>query len=83
MQFLENCPFCGERPTVHRISGDERDGYADKVVIKCESCGCSQFTSGDTSKGGYADNSKVEAKAAAKWNRRVLHSVKLTDPSGE
>lgn len=68
---LKPCPFCGGTPVKRRSSGDERDGYADRVSYACPSCGCSQGAIGDTSKGGYADNSKVEEAALAKWNTRT------------
>ncbi len=68
---LKPCPFCGGTPVKRRSSGDERDGYADRVSYACPSCGCSQGAIGDTSKGGYADNSKVESQALARWNTRA------------
>lgn len=68
---LKPCPFCGRTPVKRHSSGDERDGYADRVTYSCSSCGCSQGAIGDTSKGGYADNSKVDSHALARWNTRA------------
>jgi len=65
------CPFCGGKPNKQRASGDERDGYADRVAYVCSGCGCAKGAKGDTSKGGYADNSKIEAQAVAAWNSRI------------
>lgn len=64
------CPFCGGSPIVKRSSGDERDGYADHVSYKCNSCGCERGARGNSGSGGYADNSKVEVNALAAWNTR-------------
>jgi phage/plasmid primase-like uncharacterized protein len=71
MHSVKPCPFCGKPGVKHRRSGDERDGYADKVTYQCSGCGCGLSAEGDKSKGGYADNSKVDEKALALWNTRV------------
>ena len=65
------CPFCGGAPTKRSSSGDERDGYADRVSYVCSGCGCAKGACGDSAKGGYADNSKVEESALAAWNTRI------------
>lgn len=64
------CPFCGKQPKRFEYSGDERDSYADRVVYEC-ACGCKKGAIGNTSKPGYADNSKVEQQAIAAWNTRA------------
>lgn len=66
------CPFCGGKPVKKTSSGDERDGYAEHVSYQCSTCGCTRGACGDSSKGGYADNSKVEATALEAWNTRAL-----------
>ena len=71
MSELKPCPFCGGNAKKLRTSGDERDGYADRVHYVCTVCACSRGAVGDSSKGGYADNSKVEELALAAWNTRV------------
>lgn len=68
---LKPCPFCGGMPTCRKVRLDERFAYAERVTYSCEPCGLSLGATGDTSKGGYADNSKVEAMALAAWNRRA------------
>lgn len=65
------CPFCGSSPRKCNEWGDERNGYADTVVYQCTGCGVQIGATGDTSKPGYADNSKIEEQALAKWNRRI------------
>ena len=65
------CPFCGGKPSVRRASGDERDGYAAHVSYVCSGCGCAKGACGDSGKGGYADNSTVEARAVESWNTRA------------
>jgi|ERR1700712_5315183 len=65
------CPFCGGAAQKIRSSGDERDGYADHVSSICSGCGCRRGAVGDSRKGGYADNSQVEALALAAWNTRA------------
>lgn len=71
MADLKPCPFCGGDAGCNRRSGDERDGYADLVTIFCTGCGVRVAASGDTSKGGYADNSTVYERAIGAWNRRA------------
>lgn len=65
------CPFCGSQPRKQRAGLSEVYAYADKVVYTCPKCGCSRGAVGDTSKGGYADNSKVDEQAKQAWNNRV------------
>lgn len=65
------CPFCGCSAKYSYEHGDERDGYTNRAIYTCNGCGVSVSASGDTSKGGYADNTKIEAQALAKWNRRT------------
>lgn len=65
------CPFCGDMPVKLKSYGDERDGYADCVSYVCKTCGCARGARGDSSKGGYADNSGVEQKALDAWNTRA------------
>lgn len=65
------CPFCGGAPLKGRRGLDERLAYADEVKISCNRCGVSITAIGDTSKPGYADNSTVEERAIAAWNRRA------------
>lgn len=69
MQF-PNCPLCDRMVTISKRSGDERDGYQDTLTVSCTSCGCNASVSGDTSKGGYADNSNLREKLYAKWSKR-------------
>lgn len=71
MSELLDCPFCGHKPVKQIRAGDERDAYALTVSYVCTGCGCSQRATGDTSKPGYADNSKVEVQALVAWNTRV------------
>lgn len=68
---IKPCPFCGGRAKMHRMYGDERNGYAATVFYRCESCFVQRGATGDTSKPGYADNSKIEEKALAAWNQRT------------
>ena len=65
------CPFCGGKPVTYTESGDERNAYADRRVYMCSGCGVSVYVNGDTSKPGYANNSKIGAQALAKWNTRT------------
>ena len=71
MNEFKPCPFCGGKPRREMHSGNERNAYADCVSYVCTGCGCRQSAMGDTSKPGYADNTKIEAQALEKWNRRV------------
>ena len=70
-QTLLSCPFCGAHPTKTKESLDERYAYADVVIYECPQCACRRSAVGDTSKPGYADNSTVEMRALAAWNRRA------------
>ena len=65
------CPFCGGE--VHKTSKslDERFGYALEVSYECPVCWCRLTARGDSSNGGYADNSGVEEAALRKWNTRA------------
>lgn len=72
---LKECPFCGGIPKMIKASGDERDGYADRISFVCQSCGCSRGACGDTSKAGYADNSTVERRALSAWNTRAASGI--------
>jgi hypothetical protein len=71
MTIPQRCPFCGNG--AHKVSKslDERFGYALEVSYGCPVCGFRLAARGDSSKGGYADNSGVEEKALRKWNTRV------------
>lgn len=69
--IIKPCPFCGAQPLKQRTGLSEVHAYADKVVYTCPKCGCSRGAIGDTSKGGYADNSTVEARALEQWNMRA------------
>jgi len=71
MAELKPCPFCGTLPEKKRTGLDERFAYADVVTYECPECGCSRSARGDTSKGGYADNSTVEKRAIERWNQRA------------
>lgn len=73
---IKPCPFCGTQPIKTRTGLSEVYAYADKVVYNCPGCGCSRGAVGDTSKGGYADNSKVEALALDHWNMRYEPDAK-------
>lgn len=73
------CPFCGGKARMHKLSGDERNGYADTAFYRCEACYVQRGASGKVGKSGYADNSKIEEEALVAWNQRVL----LTDQPGE
>jgi Lar family restriction alleviation protein len=75
------CPFCGGRSLREKTTLDERFGYADKVTYRCAGCGVSVSAAGDTSKGGYADNSAVEERALTAWNRRTLSQSEA--PAGQ
>jgi Lar family restriction alleviation protein len=68
---LKPCPFCGGPAATRTELLDERYSYAERVFCGCPACGVSFKAVGDTSKGGYADNSKVHAQAVAGWNRRA------------
>lgn len=70
MQF-PNCPLCGTVTRMSRRFGDERNGYADTVTVQCVGCGCNVSVTGDTSKGGYANNENLETKLHAKWGKRT------------
>lgn len=69
-ELVRRCPFCGGLAKRHYEYGDERTGYADRVFYRCEDCSVQRGARGDTSKGGYADNSTVEERALAAWNQR-------------
>ena len=69
------CPFCGGKAQQIKKRLDERFAYAEEVSCGCVACGYSLSAVGDTSKPGYADNSTVEARAVAKWNRRAAASI--------
>jgi Lar family restriction alleviation protein len=71
MSELKPCPFCGAQPVVRTENLDERFGYANEVKIQCPSCGAAKSAMGDSSKGGYADNSTTEQRAIEAWNRRA------------
>lgn len=64
------CPFCGGKPERVAKRLDERFAYAIEVAYVCR-CGCRRVALGDSSKGGYADNSKVEDLALSAWNTRA------------
>lgn len=68
---IEPCPMCGGEPNRFDESLDERYGYALRIHLSCKSCGLKLIRTGDASKGGYADNSKVESNVIAAWNRRA------------
>ena len=68
------CPFCGGAPVRDRRGLSEVYAYADQVTYKCSGCGVERSAIGDTSKRGYADNSTVEQRAIAAWNRRTPSS---------
>ncbi len=68
---LDPCPFCRGAAGMETQNGDERESYADTVTCYCTSCGASIKRRGDSSKRGYADNSRVHAETAAAWNRRA------------
>lgn len=69
-QELKLCPFCGIAPLKKSETLDERYAYARLVKYECPKCNCSQRAMGDTSKGGYADNSTVDERALAAWQQR-------------
>jgi len=64
------CPLDNGRAVLSVRADDERNAYCEHATVACTTCGCSVTRSGDTSKGGYADNSRVKADAIAAWNRR-------------
>lgn len=68
---IKNCPFCGGEAKRFKEYGDERNGYADFVGYRCVGCYVSKGARGDTSKPGYADNSKIEKRAIENWNHRA------------
>lgn len=68
---LLRCPFCGGEAKSFDFTGDERDGYRKVVTIVCIPCGASVSAAGDTSRGGYANNSNVKQQAVVKWNTRA------------
>lgn len=74
---LKPCPFCGKQPKRVKSSGDERNGYADRVEYVCE-CGCRKGAIGRIDKPGYADNSKVEQEALEAWNTRTQPAAPVT-----
>mgnify|MGYP001257856704 CR=1 FL=1 len=65
------CPFCGGRAKRLFESLGDRCAYAHEVTYRCTSCGASVSACGDSSKGGYADNSTVEQRALGAWNKRA------------
>ena len=72
VQIPKPCPFCGGTPEVRYEIGDERNGYSHEVTYRCRGCGCSTVTKGiQGRRSNYADNSTVEARALAAWNRRA------------
>ena len=71
IKSLKPCPFCGGKPKRVATQLDERVSYAIEVAYVCK-CGCRRAARGDCSKGGYADNSKVEDLALSAWNTRAL-----------
>lgn len=66
------CPFCGGDPVAEYRRGDERNGYSDTAVIRCNCCDVERGASGKQKKRGYgyADNSGIEARAVDAWNQR-------------
>lgn len=70
MSELKPCPFCGGSPVRESVTLDERFAYAEQITYRCAGCGCARSAKGDTSKGGYADNSTVEKRAIKAWNQR-------------
>jgi len=71
MSKPEACPFCGGPAKKEKQHLDERFSYADQVCYGCAACGFRLCVIGNHSKGGYADNSKVEEQALARWNTRA------------
>lgn len=65
------CPFCGGEASKESKGLGDAYAYASEVSYTCKSCGCSRAATGDTSKGGYADNSTVEKRALKAWNTRT------------
>jgi len=74
------CPFCGTAPRTRIEQLSERYAYAERVICECPNCGCAQSAIGDTSKGGYADNSTVKSRANAAWNRRTAQPAEGGEP---
>lgn len=73
--MLKPCPFCGGIPEKRVTNLDERFAYAKQIIYQCQ-CGCSRGSTGDSIKGGYADNSTVEQRALAAWNTRYKEEFK-------
>lgn len=71
IEGLLPCPHCGGRPTVSTRTDDERNAYCAHVTIECSQCGSELTRSGDTTKGGYADNRRAQSDAIAAWNARA------------
>ncbi len=71
MAKLARCKHCGGDAELTIETLDERVAYANRATIRCLDCRVGVSRMGDTSQGGYADNSTVEAEAIAAWNRRV------------
>ena len=69
------CPVCWVATKQHRDSLDERYAYAQKVTYICATCDLSAGAIGDTSKDGYANNSKVEDHAIENWNKKANSPV--------
>jgi len=67
---LHPCPLCGGKATLMQEHLDERFGYAIREKICCDICALSIVRTGDQSKGGYADNSKVRDNLVSAWNNR-------------
>lgn len=68
---MKPCPLCNSNNIkCSTRTGNEQIGYADTVTIACDDCGCNISRRGDTSKGGYADNSKCKREALNAWNMR-------------
>ena len=67
---MKPCPFCGSDAEKKTEGLSEVYAYANQVTYSCKSCGCSKSAMGDTSKGGYADNSTTEVRALESWNKR-------------
>lgn len=65
------CPFCGGKAGRRSENLGDRFAYAYEVTYACRSCGASLSARGYTDKPGHADNSTVEERALAAWNRRV------------
>lgn len=65
------CPFCGGKASRRSENLGDRFAYAYEVTYACRSCGASLSVRGYTDKPGYADNSTVEERALAAWNKAV------------